>query len=106
MTPLSRRGFLGLLGAAGAGTAVGVPLLTGLAGSTSTGQLLRSQRPLPAPFTVPLTVPPVLSPTRTDAATDYYQITQRAAAMQMLPDVATTIWGYNGIFPRTHRRIP
>ena len=35
---------------------------------------------LPAPFSVPLTVPPVLTPVRSTADTDFYAITQQAAA--------------------------
>lgn len=99
MTPMSRRGFLGLLGTAGAGAAVGFPLLSGLGGSSSTGLLLRSQRALPQPFTMPLTVPPVLRPVRSDASADYYEIVQREGTVEMLPGVRTTVWGYNGIFP-------
>ena len=60
--------------------AIGVPFLSGLRGSTSTGTVLRSQLPLPRPFTLPLTIPPVLAPARTDASTDYYQITQKIAS--------------------------
>ena len=35
---------------------------------------------LPAPFSVPLTTPPVLAPVRSTADTDFYSITQQAAA--------------------------
>jgi FtsP/CotA-like multicopper oxidase with cupredoxin domain len=54
---------------------------------------------LPAPFSVPLTVPPVLAPLRSTADTDFYAITQQAAAADILPGLKTTIWGYNGITP-------
>jgi len=96
---MTRRGFLGLLGGAAAGAAVGVPLLSGLGGSSSTGTLLRSQLPLPKPFTLPLATPPVLAPVRTDGTTDFYELVQRAATVEILPGVPTTIWGYNGSFP-------
>ena len=99
MSPLSRRSFIGLLAGAGAAAGVGVPLVSGIAGAASTGTALSSLLPLPRPFTVPLTLPPVLRPTRSDASGDYYEITQRAASVQILPGVRTTIWGYNGIFP-------
>jgi spore coat protein A len=99
VTRITRRGFLGLLGGAAAGAAVGVPLLSGLGGSSSTGTLLRSQLPLPEPFTLPLAIPPVLAPVRTDATTDVYQLVQRAATVELLPGVPTTIWGYDGRFP-------
>ncbi|GAA1869586.1 multicopper oxidase family protein [Asanoa iriomotensis] len=99
MTRLSRRALLGgAVGAAVAGT-VGVPLVSGLAGSSSTGTLLTSRVPLPRPFTAPLPVPPVLAPVRADADTDFYEIVQRPATVEILPGVPTTIWGYNGIFP-------
>src|SRR3977135_2307879 len=55
--------------------------------------------PLPRPSPLPLTIPPVLAPARTDATTDYYEITQRAATVEILPGVGTTVWGYNGTFP-------
>src|SRR4029079_19217966 len=54
---------------------------------------------LPAPFSVPLTVPPVLAPVRSTADTAFYDITQQAAAADILPGLKTTIWGYNGITP-------
>lgn len=65
----------------------------------STGALRRSAAPLPEPFGVPLPIPPVLRPVRSDATTDYYEITQRAGRAAILPGLATEIWGYNGIFP-------
>jgi FtsP/CotA-like multicopper oxidase with cupredoxin domain len=55
---------------------------------------------LPKPFQSPLTVPPVLAPVRTDATTDYYQITMQSADVQIVPGLPkTTIFGYNGITP-------
>jgi spore coat protein A, manganese oxidase len=62
-------------------------------------------------FELPLTIPPVLAPTRTDATTDYYEITQMQAGQEILPGLRTAIWGYNGSFPgptiraRTNRRV-
>lgn len=99
MTELSRRGFIGLSAAATVGVGIGVPLLSGVGGTSSTGVLMRSRRPLPEPFAVPLTVPSVLGPSRQDEATDYYEITARPAVAQILPEVGTPIWGYNGTFP-------
>jgi spore coat protein A len=58
-----------------------------------------------------LPVPPILPPTRTDATTDYYEITQKEGQVEILPGLRTTIWGYNGIFPgptiavRSGRRV-
>ena len=65
----------------------------------STGALLRSAAPLPEPFGVPLPIPPVLRPARSDATTDYYEITQKVGRAAILPGLATEIWGYDGIFP-------
>ena len=48
---------------------------------------------------MPLTIPPVLAPVRSTADTDFYAITQQAAAADILPGLKTTIWGYNGITP-------
>jgi FtsP/CotA-like multicopper oxidase with cupredoxin domain len=62
-------------------------------------------------FSQALRVPPVLEPVRRDATTDYYEMTQQPARVEILPGLATTIWGYNGQFPgptivgRTGRRI-
>ena len=54
-------------------------------------QTQRFQRPLP--------VPPALTPVRTDATTDYYEITQKEADVEILPGLRTRIWGYNGMLP-------
>ena len=54
---------------------------------------------LPQPFSVPLAVPAVLSPVRSTATTDYYQITMRAQAIEILPGFQTVIFGYEGAFP-------
>lgn len=62
---------------------------------SSAGTLMRSTARLPEPFTVPLPVPPVLSPT----PAGHYEITQRAADVEILPGLRTSVWGYNGIFP-------
>lgn len=99
MIRVTRRHFLGLLGGTAVGAAIGVPLLSGVRGASSTGTLLRSQLPLPQPFTRPLPIPPILAPTHTDNDTDYYDLVQRAATSEILPGIQTTIWGYNGIFP-------
>ncbi|MEU8196557.1 multicopper oxidase family protein [Microbispora amethystogenes] len=96
---IGRRRFLGILGGAGSAAVVGVPLISGMGGSSSTGELLPSRLPLPRPYTLPFRVPPVLRPTSTDGATDRYEIVQRTAVAEILPGVRTAIWGYNGIFP-------
>ena len=107
---LSRRGFLGAVGGAGVamlGVAAWRP--DGLVGQT--GEVLRSTARLPSPFTVPLPIPAVKRPVRTDATTDYYELVQREASVEILPGLKTKIFGYDGTFPgptiesRSGRRI-
>jgi FtsP/CotA-like multicopper oxidase with cupredoxin domain len=50
-------------------------------------------------FETSLPIPPVQQPVRTDATTDYYEITQREARREILAGRQTTIWGYEGMFP-------
>lgn len=88
---------------AGMGMAV-LPLIAScgngnLQQQASTGRVLASKIPLPKPFKVPLPIPPVLKPARTDGTTDYYDIVQKAARMEIIPGYQTDIWGYNGLFP-------
>jgi hypothetical protein len=72
----TRKEFL-KLGLAG-GVALALPFGASCCSSgDQTGALLRSSAPLPEPFSLPLPVPPVLEPVRTDASTDYYELTQR-----------------------------
>jgi spore coat protein A len=95
---ISRREFLRLGLVAG----MGVVLPFGpsaCSGEGSTGRLLPSRTKLPEPFRVPLPVPPVLEPARTEAGTDYYEMTQKASRVEILPGLKTEVWGYDGIFP-------
>jgi spore coat protein A, manganese oxidase len=94
---VSRRGFLGLVGAGGAAAALASCGIGGLIGQTA--EFLPSRAPLPKPFRVPLPIPPVKQPVRTDGTTDYYEIVQRAADAEILPGLRTPILGYDGIFP-------
>ena len=50
-------------------------------------------------FQAALPIPRVLRPTRTDSTTDYYDIEQREARVEIVPGRQTTIWGYEGTFP-------
>lgn len=91
---LSRRDALkvSVLGAA----AVALPW-QGVLSAKSASTIDRAR--IPRPYTVPFVQPPVLRPTRTDATTDYYRIVQRPFVGQILPGVATPLWGYNGVVP-------
>ena len=114
---ISRREFLtlGMMGTAGLVLPLGVSGCGGLTAGNysaegSAGTLLKSKARLPEAFRVALPVPPVLQPVRTDASTDYYEITQKVGEAEILPDLKTEVWGYDGIFPgptivsRTGRR--
>jgi spore coat protein A len=96
---MRRRALLKALGGIGVASAVGVPLLDGLRGAGSTGARLESRLKLPQPFQLSLPIPPVLTPVRTDADGDHYEITQRAGTAEILPGIATRVWGYDGMFP-------
>ncbi|MEV6282316.1 multicopper oxidase domain-containing protein [Kribbella sp. NPDC051770] len=90
---LSRRGFLGVAGAA---------TLAGCGLDPSPGQtaeLLTSAVPLPEPFQVPLPIPPTKRPVRSDASTDYYRVVQRKASLEILPGLRTEVLGYDGLLP-------
>ncbi len=99
MTHMNRRKFARLGGAAVVAAAVGYPLVTGFHGSTSAGTVLASEHPLPPPFGIDLPIPHVLQPVRQDQDTDSYEIVQQVAKTEIMPGVATGIWGYNGTFP-------
>ncbi|MGW0431526.1 multicopper oxidase family protein [Micromonospora sp. NPDC003197] len=101
---MNRRRFLGVgVGAAAVGaTALGsAGWLAGgkLLTPGEPGKLLPSQVPLPRPYQVQLPIPTVLEPTRSDATTDYYEITQRLASLSILPGMQTQAWTYQGSFP-------
>ncbi|MBW4498426.1 MAG: multicopper oxidase domain-containing protein [Scytonema hyalinum WJT4-NPBG1] len=91
MKKISRRQALKM--AALAGGSIVVPI-----GLQYRGYAQRANDPV-QPFTLGFRTPPVLSPVRSDATTDYYQITMQTAQVGILPGQTTEIWGYNGIFP-------
>ena len=86
---------LGLLGSAA--------LLLPLERAARTRPKLRNRLPasrLPEPFQVAFAAPPVLSPVRSDATTDYYQMTMKSAGVPILPGMPRTeVWGYGGNSP-------
>jgi FtsP/CotA-like multicopper oxidase with cupredoxin domain len=97
---LSRRRLIGA-GVAGAAALSSAGWLAGgrLLRPGEPGRLLASQVPLPPAFRNPLPIPRVLAPTRTDATTDYYEITQRLAGLGLVPGLRTEAWTYHGSFP-------
>ena len=97
---ISRREFLklGLAGGAMLAFPFGASACSSL-GDAPMGNLLRSKARLPESFRNPLPVPPVLQPARSDAKADYYEITQKAGSMEILPGKKTEVWGYEGVFP-------
>lgn len=68
-------------------------------GSAEPGKLLRSQVSLPPRYQARLPIPSQLAPVASDATSDYYAITQRAADLAILPGLATHAWTYGGTFP-------
>jgi FtsP/CotA-like multicopper oxidase with cupredoxin domain len=90
---VSRRGVLGV--AAVAGVSVMMPtqrfLSTLLSGNPSSPPVKLFEATLPRP--------PVLKPVRSDATTDFYEITSMEVQQPILPGAPTTIWGYNGLYP-------
>ncbi|WP_181780328.1 multicopper oxidase family protein [Pseudonocardia pini] len=100
MRSLSRRGFLGVLAAAGGSAALAGCGALGIdTPPGQTGDTLPSARPLPEPYRVPLPRPAVVRPVGTEGGADLYAITQRSADVEILPGTRTTIWGYDGTFP-------
>lgn len=99
MIKISRRSVLGLAIGAGAAAGVGVPLINGLAGSSSTGVELSSERSLPDPFQVPFAQPPVLQPKGRHGRITQYEMVQRVSRVEILPGVLTPAWTYNGSVP-------
>jgi spore coat protein A, manganese oxidase len=93
---LTRREMLKLGLAGSAALALPIQRVVGAA-TAPAGRIAESS--LPKPFTIPFATPPVLTPVRTDATTDYYSIVQQQSTAQILPGIATPVWGYNGIVP-------
>jgi len=63
------------------------------------------------PYEARLKLPEVLRPVRSDATTDFYEITMREAEAEIIPGYSTPVWGYNGLYPgptilaREERRV-
>jgi hypothetical protein len=61
------------------------------------GSAVPSTVTLPRPFTIPMPVPPALRPARSNATTDYYEVTEKPGEAEILPGHTTKIWGHNGV---------
>ncbi len=97
---VSRRALL-KLGALG-GAAVALPLAPTFA---SFGKDQPAPSPLVPRFTRALVIPPVIRPVRRTATTDFYEVTQKEARVEILPGLQTTVWGYEGMFPGPTFRV-
>lgn len=93
---VSRRSLI--LGAAGAGAAVAVPTLLPFRADSGAPARLPASK-FPEMFTVPFAHAPVAQPIRRDATTDYYRISLEQFTAELLPGIATSMYGYNGSFP-------
>ena len=63
------------------------------------GQSRIAESALPAPFSVPFSRPRAASPVKSVGTTDYYSLTMREQATEVIPGYQTRIWGYDGSFP-------
>lgn len=95
---LTRRTVLTLAGGVVAGVSLGSCGLTGSAPGGSTGALLPSRVPLPAPFAVELPRLPPLR-TRPDGDARRADLVVRRAGVEVLPGRTTEVLGYDGTFP-------
>lgn len=81
------------------GVAVALPLRGGFQAAAAPSSPTVAL-PVPIqPFQRTLSVPPVARPVHSTGDTDFYQITQRQADVEIIPGTHTRIWGYDGIFP-------
>ncbi|WP_228801908.1 multicopper oxidase family protein [Nocardia cyriacigeorgica] len=99
---ISRRGFLRAGAGVGAAAAVGAAswaVVPKIVRPGEPGLLLPSAAPLPQPYRAYLPIPPELAPVASDATTDYYEIVQRTAHLDILPGLRTESWTYHGSFP-------
>jgi FtsP/CotA-like multicopper oxidase with cupredoxin domain len=97
---VSRRRLLAVGAGLGVVAAGGIALSAGWARRPAeTGELLRSEVPLPQAFSVPLPIPPVLEPVESTAEMDRYEMVQMETDAEILPGVVTRLWAYNGVFP-------
>jgi len=72
----------------------------GMGGMMGDGTTPNVTSALQAPlFQRPLPLPAEARPARTDATTDYYELTMRPAQVEILPGYRATVWGFDGQVP-------
>ncbi|MGS0684652.1 multicopper oxidase family protein [Nakamurella sp. GG22] len=96
----SRRDFFGIAGGVGLVAATASLSALNLGPTSSTGEFLPSEVPLPERFSRPLQVPGVAVPAAVPVAgADMYRLVQRAGTADIIRGLPTPIWGYDGTFP-------
>ncbi len=99
---LSRRDLLKAGVFAGAATAL--PLQRFVSGADSLATRMPASK-LPRPFSSTFRRPSVITPSISTATTDYYDITMRAAQVEILPGYQTVAYTYNGQVPGPTIRV-
>lgn len=96
-SPIERRTFLKLGGAAGASLALGGGSLALLRTRRAEGQSIGGGL---AKFVDPLPIPSTISPSGTLSGVPFFRVTMRQFRQKLHRDLpATTLWGYNGLYP-------
>lgn len=82
-----------------AGGALLLPLERGVRSVRAAAANRMAESQLPLPFSLPFALPPLARPVRSDQTTDFYSLTMREQATEIIPGYQTVIWGYDGTFP-------
>ena len=81
-----------------AGAALSLPLSRVVSGQSALTNRMATSK-LPKPFTLPFRVPRTAVPVLSDATTDFYIVTLRAAQLEVLPGYQTMCFAYDGAVP-------
>jgi spore coat protein A len=87
-----------------AGATLSLPLYRVVSGQSALANRMPASK-LPQPFTTPFASPPVAAAFRTDATTDYYDITMAATQHEVVPGFQTMFFTYNGTVPGPTIRV-
>ena len=87
-----------------AGAAMSLPLSRVVSGQSALDNRMPASK-LPKPFTTPFAVPRVATPFRTDATTDYYDLTMKSASFEIVPGFQTMFFTYDGSVPGPTIRV-